>query len=1006
MEDFKQRYIAARRAVIAQDLSRLNPMQRQAAMTTEGPLLLLAGAGSGKTTVLIQRVYNLLTYGRGSDSEEVPAWATEEDLQFLESFPARPTEEDVRRARRLCALDAPKPWEIIAITFTNKAAGELKDRLAARLGPEANDIWASTFHSACVRILRRDIDRLGFDKDFTIYDTDDSKRVIKDILKELNLEEKTFPPRSVLAAISHSKDQYETPEDFAKRYEAAGDWKMTRIAKIYAAYAKKLRTANALDFDDIIFHTVTLLQQERSVLDYYQRKFRYVLVDEYQDTNHLQYLLTSLLAGGYKNLCVVGDDDQSIYRFRGANIENILNFEEQYPTARTIRLEQNYRSTQNILDAANAVIQNNQGRKGKTLWTDNGGGDVVTVKTTFNESDEANYVAGDILMGVNRGRNFRDTAVLYRMNAQSNALEYAMKRNGIPYKVVGGMKFFDRAEVKDMLAYLCVLNNPLDDLRLRRIINNPPRGIGATTLDKVGALAESQGASLYEIIRNADLFPELKASSAKLLKFADLIDGLRRAGTELALPEFYDAVCDQTGYVKALEEKNDMESRGRIENVQELKSNILGFLEQQPEDATLSGFLNEIALYTDLDSVEASDDCVTMMTIHSAKGLEFPVVYVVGMEEGIFPGASAQYDQEELEEERRLCYVAMTRAKEKLILSVALTGGARDLEKLAPDAACPVEPQVLAGCQSVGQWVLLPALARPDGEVLRRAAGVQVPVPAADFGPAWDIRFVDGAEFQAEPEENAISPSGPPDGEMISAGAGEETAALAARLAWHYPHGAEVELPSKLTATQLKGRALDEEVAEAAVRPPRPIRLGRPRFATEEFGLTPAQKGTALHLVMQYIDFERTERVEQVRAEIARLVERAFLTPQQGEAVDPAKIAAFFASPLGRELMASTSLRREFKFSILVPAADYYPQAGAEEQVLLQGVVDCCFETLEGITVVDFKTDRVDRRSVAARAEEYRPQLAAYSRALEEITGKPVIRRCLWFFALDQAVDV
>ena len=431
---------------------------------------------------------------------------------------------------------------------------------------------------------------------------------------------------------------------------------------------------------------------------------------------------------------------------------------------------------------------------------------------------------------------------------------------------------------------------------------------------------------------------------------------------------------------------------------------------------------------------------VRILSIHKSKGLEFPVVLLCGLARrlnredmsrpilfhpklGVGPkrldvergmeyptlarrAVARKLELEMMAEELRLLYVAMTRAKEKLILSVALTGGARDLEKLAPDAACPVEPQVLAGCQSVGQWVLLPALARPDGEVLRRAAGVQVPVPAADFGPAWDIRFVDGAEFQAEPEENAISPSGPPDGEMISAGAGEETAALAARLAWHYPHGAEVELPSKLTATQLKGRALDEEVAEAAVRPPRPIRLGRPRFATEEFGLTPAQKGTALHLVMQYIDFERTERVEQVRAEIARLVERAFLTPQQGEAVDPAKIAAFFASPLGRELMASTSLRREFKFSILVPAADYYPQAGAEEQVLLQGVVDCCFETLEGITVVDFKTDRVDRRSVAARAEEYRPQLAAYSRALEEITGKPVIRRCLWFFALDQAVDV
>ena len=671
MTDFNQRYIDARRAVIARDFQRLNPMQRQAAMTTEGPLRLLAGAGSGKTTVLIQRVYNLLTYGRGSDTNEVPQEATEEDLAFLEQFPDQPTPEEKRRAIRLCAVDVPRPWEIIAITFTNKAAGELKDRLAARLGSAANDIWASTFHSACVRILRRDIDRIGFDKDFTIYDTDDAKRVIRDILKEQNLDEKTFQPRSVLSVISSAKDRYEGPEAFAQKSEHANDWKMTRIAKIYAAYEKKLRSANALDFDDIIYHTVTLLQQEPEVLQYYQDKFRYVLVDEYQDTNHLQYLLTSLLAGGRKNLCVVGDDDQSIYRFRGANIENILNFENQYKNARTIRLEQNYRSTQNILDAANAVIKNNTGRKGKTLWTDNGAGETVTIKTNFNESDEANYVVGDILMGVNRGRNFRDTAVLYRMNAQSNALEYAMKRNGVPYKVVGGMKFFDRAEVKDMLAYLCVLNNPMDDLRLRRIINNPPRGIGATTVDKVTALAEAQGASMYEILRNADLFPELKSASAKLLKFADLIDSLRRAGGTLALPEFYDAVCEQSGYVKALEEKNDMESRGRIENVQELKSNILGFLEQEPEDATLAGFLNEIALYTDLDSVEADDNCVTLMTIHSAKGLEFPTVYVVGMEEGIFPGSSAQYDEEELEEERRLCYVAMTRAKEKLTLTNA-----------------------------------------------------------------------------------------------------------------------------------------------------------------------------------------------------------------------------------------------------------------------------------------------------------------------------------------------
>ena len=669
MKEFNTRYIAARRAVIAGDLRRLNPMQRQAAMTTEGPLLLLAGAGSGKTTVLIQRVYNLLTYGRGSDSDQVPEWAGEEDLLFLESFPAQPTEEEIHRARRLCAVDVPRPWEIIAITFTNKAAGELKERLEARLGPPANDVWASTFHSACVRILRRDAERIGFDKNFTIYDTDDSKRILRDIIKELNLEEKSFPPRSVLSIISGAKDRYESPEDFAANHNSEADWKLSRVAKIYTAYAKKLRAANAMDFDDIIYHTVTLLRQEPEVLEYYQNKFRYVLVDEYQDTNHLQYLLTSLLAGGRKNLCVVGDDDQSIYRFRGANIENILSFEKQYKNARVIRLEQNYRSTQNILDAANAVIRNNMGRKGKTLWTDNGSGETVTVKTTFNESDEANYVVGDILMQVNRGKRFRDAAVLYRMNAQSNALEYAMRRNGVPYKVVGGMKFFDRAEVKDMLAYLCVVNNPLDDLRLRRIINSPARGIGGTTMDKVSLLAESQGASLYEIIRNADLFPELKSAATKLLKFADLIDGLRRRGGELALPEFYDAVCAESGYVRALEEKNDLESRGRLENVQELKSSILGFLEHDPEDATLSGFLNEIALYTDLDSMESGDDCVTMMTVHSAKGLEFPLIYVVGMEEGVFPGASAQYDQEEAEEERRLCYVAMTRAKERLILT-------------------------------------------------------------------------------------------------------------------------------------------------------------------------------------------------------------------------------------------------------------------------------------------------------------------------------------------------
>ena len=560
MKDFNERYIAARRAVIAQDLKRLNPMQRNAAMTTEGPLLLLAGAGSGKTTVLIQRVYNLLTYGRGSDTEEVPEWAGEEELAFLEGFPENPTEADWQKARRLCAVDVPKPWQIIAITFTNKAAGELKDRLAARLGPLANDIWASTFHSACVRILRRDIDRLGFERSFTIYDTDDAKRVIRDIVKEMNLDDKTFAPKSVLSAISRAKDQYIGPEEFAKKYTAEADWRMARIAKIYKRYQERLAASSALDFDDIIFHAVSLFQKEPEVLEFYQDKFRYVLVDEYQDTNQIQYLFTSLLAGKRRNLCVVGDDDQSIYRFRGANIENILNFEAQYQDARVIRLEQNYRSTQNILDAANAVIQNNAGRKGKTLWTDNGSGDAVSIRTNYNETDEAAFVAGDILARVGRGAQFKDAAVLYRMNTQSNALEYAMKRSGVPYKIVGGIKFFDRAEIRDMLAYLCVLNNPLDDLRLRRIVNTPARGIGNTSMDRVAMLAQAQESSLYEIIRNADLFPELKASAPKLLKFADLIDGLRKAGGTLALPEFYDAVCEQTGYVKALRDKNDNET--------------------------------------------------------------------------------------------------------------------------------------------------------------------------------------------------------------------------------------------------------------------------------------------------------------------------------------------------------------------------------------------------------------------------------------------------------------
>mgnify|MGYP005799113637 FL=1 len=673
IQDFEKRYAAARRAVIARRYRRLNDRQREAVLCTEGPLLLLAGAGSGKTTVLINRVDNLLTFGKGSDTDFVPDWATAEDLAFLEGFPAEPSPEDWREARRLCAVDPAVPWSVIAITFTNKAAGELKERLGRMCGPAANDIWAATFHSACVRILRRDIERLdlGFTNNFTIYDSDDSRRVIKDILKDMSLDEKDFQPRSVLSIISNAKDEDQSPEEFSHRARSSHDWRMPRIAEIYAGYARRLREANALDFDDIILHAVHLLQKDEEVRTYYQRKFRYVLIDEYQDTNHLQYLLAKLLAGGYENICVVGDDDQSIYRFRGANIENILSFESQYAGCRTIRLEQNYRSTQNILDAANAVIRNNTGRKGKTLWTESGAGEKVLVKTVFNESDEASFVAGQIMAAYAKGSNWRDSAILYRMNAQSNALEMALKRSGVPYRVYGGMKFFDRAEVKDMLAYLCVINNPADDLRLRRIINVPARGIGNTTVDKVQSLATQEGRSLYQIIRDADRYPALKSAAAKRRTFPDMIEDRRSLVDAMARPELDDLVCGRSGYIRALEEKGDMESRGRIENVQELRSSVMGFLDSDPEDRSLAGFLDTVALYTDLDDAQESDNCVSLMTMHSAKGLEFPTVYVVGMEEGVFPGGRAAGDSEEMEEERRLCYVAMTRARERLVMTTA-----------------------------------------------------------------------------------------------------------------------------------------------------------------------------------------------------------------------------------------------------------------------------------------------------------------------------------------------
>ena len=610
----------------------LNDRQKEAVLHTEGPLLILAGAGSGKTRVLTHRI----------------AYLIEE-----------------------CGVN---PWNILAITFTNKAAGEMRERVDKIVGFGSDSVWVSTFHSTCVRILRRHIDLLGYDTNFTIYDTDDQKSVMKDVIRSMELDPKIYKEKTFLGVISHAKDELISPEEFL--INAGLDYKQQLYARAYREYQAALKKNNALDFDDLIVKTVELFRSHGEVLDYYQERFKYIMVDEYQDTNTAQFKFVSLLAGKYQNLCVVGDDDQSIYKFRGANIGNILNFEKVFPDARVIKLEQNYRSTGNILHAANAVISNNIGRKDKRLWTESEEGEGIYFRQFYNGYEEAEYVAEQIRKSVCQAdSNYQDHAVLYRTNAQSRLFEEQFIRDNIPYRLIGGVNFYARKEIKDLLAYLKTIDNAVDDLAVRRIINVPKRGIGLTTLDKVQRFANDHDMSFFEVLEHADGISELGRSASKLKNFALLIQSFRAKAEELSLTELMEDILEVTGYKRELELEGTDEADARIENIDELISKITSYEDNcMDEPPSLSGFLEEVALVADIDNADEDENRVLLMTLHSAKGLEFPYVYLAGMEDGIFPSymsIAADNPREEIEEERRLCYVGITRAMKKLTMTAA-----------------------------------------------------------------------------------------------------------------------------------------------------------------------------------------------------------------------------------------------------------------------------------------------------------------------------------------------
>jgi len=660
-------FIDIRKKIIENGYKNLNNKQLEAVVNTEGPLLVIAGAGSGKTTVIIHKIAHLLTFGRAYEDTTVPAGLSEEEIEILEWFANGEIEEIPPHLWDFMAVEPVRPYNVLAITFTNKAAAELKSRLNAKLGGMGDDVWASTFHSSCVKFLRRDIDRLGYDKSFVIFDTADQQTLIKECLKELNIDSKDFTPKAIGGAISQAKNELITPEDYSQLFKA--DFFKSVVARVYAVYQKKLKKYNALDFDDLIMCTVKLFEENPDVLEFYQNKFKYILIDEYQDTNHAQYRLVSLLAAKHRNLCVVGDDDQSIYKFRGADISNILGFEEEFENARVIKLEENYRSTQNILNAANEVIGNNRGRKQKKLWTQNGEGDKITVYNASNEHDEARFIAEKVEEFNSQGESYNDFVVLYRMNAESRVVEDTLLRMAIPYKVVGGLRFYDRKEIKDLTSYLRLVQNPTDNVAFRRIVNEPKRGIGDTTVEKILDIAEAEGVGAVEICKRATEYPELSRSAAKIGVFVGIMDDLAKDKVDApSLEEFVKCVLEKSGMISALEKDDSVESRTRIENLKEFLSMVQESVKENPE-TTLEDLLENISLVADIDNYDEAQEAVTLMTLHSAKGLEFKNVFLIGMEEGIFPGVRSLGMEDEMEEERRLCYVGITRAKVRLYLT-------------------------------------------------------------------------------------------------------------------------------------------------------------------------------------------------------------------------------------------------------------------------------------------------------------------------------------------------